>query len=47
MKEGSLRLDLRQKFFTQRVVGHWNRLPREVKYASSLVIQGQVAQSFG
>ncbi len=29
-------MDIRRKFFTQRVVKHWNRLPKEAVDASSL-----------
>ena len=31
-------MDIRRKFFTQRVVTHWNRLPKEAVDAPSLEV---------
>ncbi|KFV09138.1 hypothetical protein N339_01508, partial [Pterocles gutturalis] len=38
LKEGRFRLDIRKKFFTVRVVRHWNRLLTEAVDAPSLEV---------
>ena len=38
LKEGRFRLDIKKKFFTVRLVRHWNSLPGEVVDAPSLAV---------
>ena len=47
LRQRRFRLDIKKKFYTQRVVTHWNRLPKEVVDAPSLEANARLDVALG
>lgn len=37
LQQGTVRLNIKERFLTERVVRHWNNIPREVIMTQSLL----------